>query len=174
MNNAFLLSGEPGSGKTTIIKEVLRRAGSSAGGFYTEEIRLEGAREGFRIVSLDGEEAVLAHISIRGPHRVGKYGVDVDSLDKLAVAAVRAAVRTRDIVVIDEIGKMELFSVRFREAVTEALESGKKVLGTIMLASHPWADATKRRPGVEVVLVTRANRGSVVERVLEWLESGSL
>lgn len=174
MRNALLLSGEPGSGKTTIIKEALRTAGSSAGGFYTEEIRRGPAREGFSIVTLDGDKAVLAHISIRGPHRVGKYGVDVDSLDRVAVAAVTTAVRTRDIVVIDEIGKMELLSVHFREAVTEALESGKKVLGTIMLASHPWADATKRRPGVKVVLVTRANRGFAVERVLEWLESGRL
>jgi nucleoside-triphosphatase len=75
------------------------------------------------------------------------------------------------VVVIDEIGKMELFSEAFRGAVLAALGSGKRVLGTIMLAPHPWADNVKRRPEVEVVALTRANRDEVVEGVAEWLSS---
>jgi nucleoside-triphosphatase len=116
----------------------------------------------------------MAHTSVHGPYRVSKYGVDVESIDKVAALAVREATRGHDIVVIDEIGKMELFSALLKDAVTEALESGKKVLGTIMLAADPWADTIKRRADVEVVLVTRANRAAVVERVLRWLESGSV
>jgi len=174
MKTACLLTGEPGSGKTTIIKEVVSRSPGRAGGFYTEEIRREGVRLGFKIVTLDGREAVMAHTGFRGTYRVSKYGVDVESIDKVAAAAVREATRSHDIVVIDEIGKMELFSALFRDAVSEALESGKKVLGTIMLAAHPWADVIRQRADVEVVLVTRANRAAVVERVLRWLESGSV
>jgi nucleoside-triphosphatase len=168
---ACLLTGGPGTGKTTIIKEVLRRAGRSAGGFYTEETRQGGIRQGFRIVTLNGQEAPLSHVDIKGPHRVGKYGVDVGSLDRVGVPALKDAVRERDVVVIDEIGKMELLSPSFRDAVEEALESGKRVLGTIMLASEPWADRVKRRPEVWTITVTRLNREEVVDQVLGWLRT---
>jgi len=169
MKTVILLSGEPGCGKTSAIKEVLARTARSAGGFYTEEIRSGGARRGFRIVTLDGKDAVLADISARGPYRVGKYGVHVENVDAVGIPAVRGAMRDCDIVVIDEIGKMEMFSESFREAVLEAVTSGKRVLGTIMLSPHPWADGVKRRAEVEVVTMTRTNRGEVVGRVLEWL-----
>ncbi len=171
MKKAYLLSGQPGSGKTTIIKEVLSKVRKSAGGFYTEEIRNQGIRQGFRIITLDGKSATLAHSDISSPYRVSKYGVDINSMDKVAIPAVREAVCNCDIVVIDEIGKMELFSYSFRDAVIEALESEKRVLGTIMLASHPWADVVKRRAEVEVISVTRFNRSEVVDQVLGWLES---
>jgi nucleoside-triphosphatase len=169
MKTVMLLSGEPGCGKTSAIKRVLARTARSAGGFYTEEIRFGGARRGFRIVTLDGQDAVLAETSAGGPNRVGKYGVHVDNVDALAVPAVRGAMRDCDIVVIDEIGKMEMFSANFREAVLEAVTSGKMVLGTVMMSPHPWADDVKRRAEVEVVMMTRTNRAEVVGHVLEWL-----
>lgn len=169
MKKACLLSGEPGTGKTTIIKEVLSKAYKSAGGFYTEEIRIQGARQGFKIITLDGKNAVLAHTSVRSPYRVSKYGVDIDSMDKVAVPALKQAIQSKDIVVLDEIGKMELFSSSFKDAVIEALESGKKVLGTIMLAPHPWADKIKARQDVGIIKVTRLNRNEVVNQVLAWI-----
>jgi nucleoside-triphosphatase len=169
MKRAYLLSGEPGTGKTTIIKEVLSKVNKSAGGFYTEEIRSQGVRQGFQIITLDGQSAVLSHTGVRSPHRVGKYGVNTDSMDKVAVPALKQAIQTKDIIIIDEVGKMELFSQAFRDAVIEALQSEKKVLGTIMLASHPWADKIKERPEVEVIIVTRFNRSDVTDRLLTWL-----
>ncbi len=171
MKRAYLLSGEPGSGKTTIIKEVLSKANKSAGGFYTEEIRSQGVRQGFQIITLDGKSAVLAHTSVRTPNRVGKYGVDISNMDKVAIPALRQAIQSKDIVVIDEIGKMELFSQSFKDAVIEALRSEKKVLGTIMLASNPWADKIKERPDVETIIVTRFNHSDVTEKLLNWLGS---
>jgi nucleoside-triphosphatase len=169
MKKTCLLSGEPGSGKTTIIKEVLSKVNKSAGGFYTEEIRIQGARQGFKTITLDGKNAVLAHTSVRSPYRVSKYGVDIDSMDKVAVPALKQAIQSKDIIVIDEIGKMELFSPSFKDAVIEALQSEKKVLGTIMLASHPWADKIKARQDVEIIKVTRLNRNEVVNQVLAWI-----
>jgi nucleoside-triphosphatase len=168
---AYLLSGQPGCGKTTIIRKALAAAGPSAGGFYTEEVRDRGARRGFRIITVDGGSAVLADVAFRSRYRVGKYGVDVNGMEEVAVPAIREALRGRDIVVIDEIGKMELFSSSFREAVIEALESGRKVVGTIMLASHPWVDEVKRRGDVHVATVTRDNRGEVLGDLLQWIGS---
>jgi nucleoside-triphosphatase len=171
MKTAYLFCGEPGSGKTTAIMEVLAGSGKSCGGFYTEEIRTGGIRQGFSIATLDGKSATLAHTAISSRYRVSKYGVDIKSMDEVAVPAVREAIRSCDVVVIDEIGKMELFSPSFKEVVIEALQSGKKVLGAIMLAPHPWADGIKQRPEVEIVTVTRNNRNEVIKRMLEWLES---
>ena len=90
-------------------------------------------------------------------------------MDRVAVAALRQALKESDLIVIDEIGKMELLSSRFREAVTQAINSGKKVLGTIMLNPHPFADEIKRHPEVEVLLVTRDNRTEAMKKVLDWI-----
>ncbi len=142
-----------------------------AGGFYTEEIRRHGTREGFRLVTLDGQEPILAHIDIGSPHRVGKYGVDIESLDRVGVSALRRAIQQCDLVVIDEIGKMELFSASFREAVSQAIDSGRRVLGSIMLKPNPWADAIKRHPQVNLVTVTRANHQDLLKGLLDWLKT---
>ena len=163
------MTGQPGTGKTALIKEALARTKLKGGGFYTQEIRTRGIRQGFRIITLDGQEAILAHVGISSSYQVSKYQVDTDTLDRVGVSAVRRAVQGFDLIVIDEIGKMELISPQFKEAVTQAINSGKKVLGTIMLNPHPFADEIKRRPEVETLLVTRDNRPQVTKKVLNWL-----
>jgi nucleoside-triphosphatase len=170
MTTAYLLTGSPGVGKTTLIREVLSKVNKKAGGFYTQEIRGGSTREGFKIVTLDGKEAVLAHTGMTSPYRVGKYGVDIGSLEDTAVAALDRAIAESELIVIDEIGKMELFSPLFRDAVVRAINSSKKVLGTIMLKPHPFADDIKRHPAVNTVLLTRNNRDAVVTLILEWLK----
>ncbi len=144
----------------------------TAGGFYTEEIRSQGVREGFRLVTLDGQDAILAHVNIHSPHRVSKYGVDIDNLDRVGVSALHRAAQQCDLVVVDEIGKMELFSVGFREAILQIIDGGKRVLGTIMLGPDPRADTIKRKPQVKLVEVTRANHREVLEELLNWLNAG--
>jgi len=171
MKQAYLLTGPPGVGKTTLIKEAITAIEQRAGGFYTREMRSQGVRQGFEIVTLDGASAILASIDFHGPCRVSKYGVMADNLDNVGVAALRRATKECAIVVVDEIGKMELFSPAFREAVLEALDSGKKLLGTIMLAPHPWANRIKQDPRVEVVMVSRANHQQVAQELLAWLKS---
>ncbi len=172
MKRALLLTGKPGTGKTALIKEALARTKVKGGGFYTEEIRTGGIRQGFRIVTLDGQEAILAHVGISSPYQVSKYRVDTDSLDRVGVSVLRRALKESDLIVIDEIGKMELLSPQFKEAVTQAINSGKKVLGTIMLNPHPFADEIKSHPEVETLLITGDNRAEVMGKVLDWLTEG--
>ena len=171
MKQAYLLTGGPGVGKTTLIKCAVDRTPMKAGGFFTEEIRVGGTRHGFRIVTLDGQSGILAHVAVKSPHRVGKYGVDTDCLDSVGVKALNDAIDHCDLVVIDEIGKMELCSPAFREAVHRVLSSNKRLLGTIMLAPNPWADSIKNHPCVRLNTVTRANREQALEQVLHWLNA---
>ncbi|MFC2047388.1 nucleoside-triphosphatase, partial [Chloroflexota bacterium] len=117
-----------------------------------------------------GRSAILAHIDIHSPCRVSKYGIDIDSFEQVGVSALHQAVQQCDLVVIDEIGKMELFSSNFRETVLNIIGSGKKVLGTIMLNPNPWADAIKHQPQVNLVTVTRDNHHRILEEVREWLK----
>ena len=169
MKQVYLLTGRPGTGKTSLIKQVVARMEGKAGGFFTEEIRSQGGREGFRLVTLDGVEAILAHVNVRSRYRVGRYGVNVEGLERVGVPALHQAARQCDLIVIDEIGKMELFSPRFREAVLQVIDGGKRVLGTIMLSTNPWADAIKQRPQVNLITVTRDNYHQVLAELLTWL-----
>ena len=169
MQQVYLLTGRPGVGKSSLIKQVVSELAGKAGGFYTEEIRNQGIRVGFRLVTMDGQEAILAHTNSNSRYRVSKYGVDIESLDRVGVSALHNAAKQCDLVVVDEIGKMELFSANFRETVLQIIGSGKRVLGTIMLNSHPWADAIKRQPQVNLVEVTRANYYQVLDDLRRWL-----
>jgi nucleoside-triphosphatase len=169
VKRVLLLTGQPGTGKTALIKQALAKTRAKGAGFYTEEIRTGGTRQGFRIATLDGQEVILAHVNIPSPHQVSKYKVDIGALERVGVFALRQALAEGDLVVIDEIGKMELLSPRFKEVVTQAMNSGKKVLGTIMLNHHPFADEIKRHPQAEVLLVTRDNRSDVMKKILDWI-----
>lgn len=152
------------------MREAISRTRIRAGGFYTEEIRTRGVRQGFRIVTLDGQQAVLAHVNISSPYQVGKYKVDIDSLDKVGVPAIYQALKEYDVTIIDEIGKMELLSLQFKEVVRQAITSGNRVLGTIMLGPHPFADEVKKHPQVELLLVSRDNYNQALREILRWLE----
>jgi nucleoside-triphosphatase len=171
MGQAIVLTGRPGVGKTTVVRAVVDRLGLLCGGFYTEEIRERGRRTGFRLVALDGTTGILASVNIASRCRVGKYGVHLPDLDRVGTTALRRAVRQPEIslVVIDEIGKMELCSSAFREAVLEAMNGPKVVLATAMSAPQPWVDQIKARPEVTVVEVTMDSRDALPEQVVSWV-----
>jgi nucleoside-triphosphatase len=171
MKSVYLLTGKPGTGKTSLIKQAVADLELKAGGFYTEEIRSGGTRLGFRLVTLDGHEAILAHVDFNKRFRIGKYGVDIASLDRVGVPALRRAAEQCDVVVIDEIGKMEMFSADFREAVSAVINGSKKLLGTIMLQANPWADAIKRQPQVKLATVTRDSYYHVLDDLKNWLRA---
>ncbi len=162
----LLLTGAPGSGKTTVILEALVLLKSPRRGFTTEELRDRGGeRRGFRIRTLEGKTGLLAHASeITSGPRVGRYRVDLGAVERLCVPAVRGAGRN-ELVVIDEIGKMECLSAAFCTAVREALASRSPVLGTVALKGAPFIKEVRAREDVELIEVTRANRGALAEEL---------
>ena len=175
MARTLLITGRPGVGKTTVIHKVAALLGTRAGGFYTQEIRGPGGRKGFQLVTLPagGREAVLAHVDVRTRNRVGRYGVDVAALDAVGVAAIRKAIQSNEIVIVDEIGKMELFSGEFRGAVLKAVSSDKILIASVMLQNHDWVTALKSLPQVTVWQITEANRQDLPGRVMDWIDKST-
>jgi nucleoside-triphosphatase len=161
----LLITGLPGAGKTTLVKKVAGRAGwLNPVGFFTEEIREQGVRKGFALVSLDGCRSILSHESITGSQRVGKYGVDVAGFDSFldAVDFTRPAAR---LVIIDEIGKMELLSEKFRNLLQEIMDGARPVVATIARKGTGFIETTKRRRDSLLLELTVANREALLGNV---------
>ena len=167
MSQRVLLTGRPGCGKTTLIKRIVKNLSQRAAGFYTEEIRERGNRVGFKIVTLDGDEVVFAHVDFKTPERLGKYGLDLSALETVGVKAVRDAVPAQQLVVIDEIGPMEIRSMFFREAVNDALDSEVPLLATIFARPLPFTNAIKSRSNVTLIEVRADNRERLVWELSE-------
>jgi nucleoside-triphosphatase len=149
---------------------VLARLAGPAGGFYTQEIREAGRRMGFEIITLDGGRGILAHVDISSKHRISKYGVDLSALETFAIPAMLDAVEHNKLVVIDEIGPMELLSPEFRRVLLDILGSSASVLGSIVWRSTPFTDQIKSRPDVTLLEVTPENREELFEVILELVE----
>ena len=167
----ILVEGRPGSGKTTVaarLAELLSKRGAAVRGFVTHEVREGRRRVGFEVETMDGKRATLAHVSFAGPPRVGKYGVDVEAFERVALPGLAKPPR-RGVVVIDEVGKMELASERFRDAVSRLFEASVDVVATVHVFRHPFTEALKRRPDVQRVQVTRATRDELPEQLAERL-----
>lgn len=164
IKNIFI-TGKPGCGKTNLIMEILKELNLDAGGFYTQEIREQGIRKGFKIITLDEKEGILAHVNIKSPYRVSKYKVNIKDLEEIGVKSILDALRENKIIVIDEVAKMELFSEKFEKAVITALDSKNKVLGTIMLKPNPFCDEIKKRQDTKIFYLTKENKKTVKEEI---------
>ncbi|GMH42808.1 hypothetical protein BSKO_10727 [Bryopsis sp. KO-2023] len=178
MAKHLMLTGMPGVGKSTLVKVVLQQLrkdhdiSSVATGFYTEEVRGEHGRIGFDVVTLAGGRAPLARLrnaSTVGP-TVGRYAVDLASFEHIALPELIPGGQTK-MIVIDEIGKMELFSQHFITAVSSALDSGLLVFGVIPVkANNLLVPMIKNRPDVKLITLTKENRDAAVTPVLADLQ----
>lgn len=160
----ILLTGRPGIGKTTLIKRLIEASSLSKGGFYTEEVREEGQRVGFSLTTLDGKKSLLAHIKIRSSYRVGRYGVDIDTFEAIGVESITNAISGNELIIIDEVGRMELFSRKFREVVLQALKTNR-VVATIKKGRGYFIDEIKSRKDVKVIEVNLENRETLFSKL---------
>ncbi|MCW4030417.1 MAG: NTPase [Candidatus Bathyarchaeota archaeon] len=164
----WLITGAPGTGKTTLLLKIvgaLENRGVSVGGMVSREVRENGVRVGFEILDLtSSKQGWLAHVNQKVGPQVGKYRVNLQDLDHIGATAIKEATIKAAVVAIDEIGPMELYSEKFKHAVTQALESHRVVLAVVHVhAQDPLIVAAKQRPDAELVQVTAANRGDLVE-----------
>jgi nucleoside-triphosphatase len=134
-------------------------------GFFTREIREKGRRVGFSIDTLDGRQGIMAHLDIQSGYKVGKYGVNVQNIDTIAVPSM-VAENGNVVVVVDEIGKMECCSAVFRQTLLRVLDSPNIVVGSIALKGGAFINAIKKRPDTRPIPVSAKNRDVLVEAVL--------
>ncbi|KAI3462310.1 hypothetical protein Pfo_018973 [Paulownia fortunei] len=174
----FLVTGPPGVGKTTLIIRVLESLKQSnpslkIQGFYTREVREGSERVGFEVVTLDGRRGPLAstNISSRESQRwpnVGRYKVDISSFESLALPELQVKEDT-DLFIIDEVGKMELFSSSFFPAVLRVLESNIPLLASVPVPKSgrdiPGVARLKNHPGATIYTLNTSNRDAMKEQI---------
>jgi nucleoside-triphosphatase len=164
----ILLTGPPRCGKSTVIEKLVKQIQRPVIGFFTREIKEKGRRVGFSIITLDGKEGVLAHEESKSKTRVGKYAVNIDELDRIAVPSMIPSTADQ-IVIIDEIGKMECFSPLFRETLIKTLDSANPVIGSIAQRGNPFIEKIKERKDVLWLTVSEKNRDSLPADLLEQI-----
>jgi len=182
LTRIVFITGQPSIGKTTVLLnaiEVLKKGGYEVGGMISREIRERGVRIGFEIIDIyTGQRGWLAHVNQPKGPQVSKYRVNLDDLKTIGANAILNAIKKTNIVAIDEIGPMELFSPALKEAVTQALESNKPLLGTI---HHKVQDrlinTIKTREDTEILEVTYENRNTlhnlIIDKILQSLSEKS-
>lgn len=161
----ILITGKPGCGKSTLIQKLIKNR--NVGGILTPEIRKSGIRYGFEIIDLKtGKKGLLSSVDTKGP-KIGKYGVNLIDIENVGVEAIRSAIENSDFIIIDELGKMEILSEKFRDVVLKALDSDKPVIATITRAKDPFIDRVKKRDDVKLFYLERGD----FERILKEIET---
>ncbi len=161
----IFLTGAPSSGKTTAIKKIIEKLDHPTNGFYTEEERVHGKRVGFLMKTLNGKIGYLAHQDIKSDFSIRRYGVSIENIENIAVPSIIPT--NNNIIILDEIGKMECFSPAFKQATTNALDAPNIVIGTITLGGDTFIHKTKKREDLEIHEVTESNRDLLPDLILK-------
>jgi len=163
----FLITGQPGIGKTTLIKNIAKALEVlHPVGFYTAEIRERNLRLGFTLTDFNGRKNVLAHVDIKSGFRVGRYGVDTEGFEDFLEPIPFLAPETR-LIIIDEIGKMECFSAKFRKLMQTLFNSNTPVIATISLKGGGLIAQIKTQPGIELFEMTYRNRNAISDNIIK-------
>ncbi len=170
MKRVLLITGNPGVGKTTVLVktvEILKSKSHSVGGMMSREVRKKETRVGFEILDLQTHKrGWLAHVGQKTGPQIGKYQVDLNDLETIGANAILDAVENSEIIAIDEIGPMELFSEGFKKAVREALESNKTIIAVVHArANDKILREAKSREDAEIFTVTTENRDRLSEKI---------
>ncbi len=172
------VTGLPGVGKTEVLIKVMERLGNEYifGGMITKSIIEKNERVGFKILNWrTGEERLFAHVNMDSVYRVGKYRVDLKALEEIGIPAIEDAMNDEnvDVIVIDEVGKMELESRKFKDIVKDALDSDKPVLLTLHKKSRDaLLQSIRNMNNVRILEITRINKNLLPYKIEKILREG--
>lgn len=169
------ITGLPGAGKTHALRrvvEMLEGEGIKVGGMITDAIVEKGKKVGFMVQDLlSKKEGVLAHLNMKSEIRFMDYGVDIDVLDSIGVNAIESSILNADVIVIDEVGKLEVESPNFVKAVKDALEADKPLLLTLHKKSrNPLLQDIRRRDDVRILEVTPINKNILPYKIIPLIK----
>ncbi len=166
MPKNVILTGPPGVGKTRIVKHLLKDLNALiVHGFYKESIIENNVCKGFRIITTDLREQILAHHYIVGPNRIGEFGINVEGFEKLVLPELTLN-RGTELFIVDEIGEMECLSKSFCNQITNILDSDYPVIATLAHGAIPSMPEIKKRSDVVLIQVTNRNRESLWKNIL--------
>ncbi len=170
-----IITGRPGIGKSTVCRrviELLRDRSLKIGGVICPEVRSNRVRIGFKIIDLmTGREGWLAHVNFNTGIRVGKYQVNLKDLNEIGVSAIKNAMKSADVIVIDEVGPMELKSSEFKKVVFEAFKSSKPVIAVVHWRLSSWIASSTKELNPRIYRVNMANRDRLHEEIFRNIMS---
>lgn len=178
MSRRIFLTGRPGIGKTSVllrIIKILKNEGLLVGGMLSQEARQGATRVGFRLIDItNGRDGWLAHVHQQSGPSVGKYRVNLHDLQHIGVQAIQHAIDTADVIIIDEVGPMELFLTTFKEAVIRAIESSKILIGVLHYrARDPLISTIRTTPQIHIFEVTLMNRQHLPNTIIHMIRTQS-
>ena len=166
----LFIAGGPDSEKTALVRDAALAKKNRIGGFYMEPIMVGRQRKGLMIRTLDGQDRMLASKNVKSNYFLGKFPVDLNALENVGVPALRLALMTKYIIVIDEVGTLEGMSQRFKETLLECLNSSKPVLATIRSSANAFTDELKKLPDTQIIPLNKSNVASVRQQIRKWLD----
>ncbi|MDR1694364.1 MAG: nucleoside-triphosphatase [Lactobacillaceae bacterium] len=158
MTGFILLTGKQTVAKSAAIRQIVDLVGKeNCGGFFIEEVRENGKRTGFKVVTLDGREAVLAELNLSS----GKYKISPQVIDTLCVPILLQSSMIKKYIIIDEIGPILLQSENIKNTLLLLLNDNKQVIGTVYNDSYPWLDNLKKRENVMLLDINEGNKDTI-------------
>ncbi len=169
------ITGLPNAGKTYALLKVIEMLEANelkVGGMITEPIVEDDRRVGFYVMDwATQEKQIFAHENLESKFMVGKYGINLTALEDIGVKALRTASSEAEVIVIDEVGKMEIECDSFVDAVKEALEVDKPLILTLHKKSrNPLLQDIRRRDDVRILEVTPVNRDLLPYKIVKIMQ----
>jgi len=167
----IILTGPPKSGKTTLVENLIDPFTNKQGFLTKEVVEKDRGRVGFEAVAADGKRTIIAHVNIKSPYRVGKYGVDIKALEKILSGLFDF--QDGDLLYIDEIGQMELFSSVFKKLVLKYLNSPNLFIATLTRTySDKFTRMIKKRNDMLIFKLAPEKREHVYNKIENLLRNG--
>lgn len=172
MSSKILITGPPRCGKSTLISKVIKyfsECNLNIYGFLTPEVREHGNRIGFDIIDIhSGKKSQLARVgNFNTKFKVGKYNIFIDEFSKFLEDTLKLEDKTVDLIVIDEIGKMELLSDSFQDFIRMIYTTDIPSIATIGLKlKHPLKNFLLNLPSVLLFELNRQNFQFIFKEVI--------